>query len=172
MYGNIKRPISKTSKQQIIDHVLQYDYDVFISIQLPVEKRVYGTKENVELKSRQQLYFLMRTFFKICCGKKWIKKMMHFHSATEIGLDKCCHYHLAMKTDQFNPFVKIKDCFALLSKFNGYNRYVIDVQYVDSEEAVINYINKQYNDEYDSSMLNTNETLFNVSPKEVLCSNI
>lgn len=170
MRNDRKRILSKVSKQSIIEHILAYNYNVFVSIQMPMYSRVYC--KQMEDKAAKQLYYLLRTFFKISCGRRWINKMMHFHSTTEIGRDLNCHYHLAMKTDQFNSFSKIKDCFNILSKIKGFNPYVVDVQYIDSEEAVINYINKQYNDEYDSSMLNTNETLFNVSPKEVLCSNI
>ena len=150
MRNDRKRPISEAKKREIIEHIASCGYDIFISVNLPINIRT----NNLD-RARFQLYYLMKGFFKVCCGASWYKHVLPFHAFIELGEDLNYHFHIAMKTNEHNDFKKIKDCFNIIAKNRNFHTYVIDVTKIEegTENKVISYINKLYNDENDSKKL-------------------
>ncbi|MBO7696837.1 MAG: hypothetical protein J6T10_29770 [Methanobrevibacter sp.] len=165
MCNDIYRPLTKEEKKVVSKHIASFGYDTFIHIQMPFNKRISGF--NMEMKAVNQLHDLLQLFFKLCCGKNWFKHILYFHSSTEIGRDLNCHYHILMKSDQFNSFDKIKQCFQHLSEIKHYDPYVIKVEPVYEINGAADYMVKQDSDESDSIIINAAEILFDVPTREI-----
>ena len=158
MCNDIYRIISEKDRSNIIANIVSGGYDVFVSIQFPINKRT----NNLDL-ANSKLKALLAQFFRIACGKAWIKHNLEFIAVAEYSKDLNFHYHLVMKTNAFNDVKKIQDCFDVVAKNNLFDPYCIKTLPINDGELnkVADYIIKGIKYEENLKRITTKDILFN-----------